>query len=33
VPQELWQSDPEGERGGPLMARAQALFDCGTGGA
>ncbi len=33
VPQELWQSDPEGGRGGPLMARAQALFDCGTGGA
>jgi 4-amino-4-deoxy-L-arabinose transferase-like glycosyltransferase len=33
VPQELWQSDPEGERGGPPMARAQALFDCGTGGA
>ena len=33
VPQELWQSDPEEERGGPPMARAQALFDCGTGGA
>jgi hypothetical protein len=33
VPQELWQSDFEGERGGPPMARAQALFDCGTGGA
>jgi hypothetical protein len=31
VPQELWQSDPEG--GGPPMARARALFDCGPGGA
>jgi hypothetical protein len=32
VPQALWQSDPEGEGVGPPMARARALFDCGTGG-
>jgi 4-amino-4-deoxy-L-arabinose transferase-like glycosyltransferase len=30
VPQELWQSDPEG--GGPPTARVRALFDCGPGG-
>jgi hypothetical protein len=33
VPQELWQSDPEGGGGGPPMARARALFDCSPGGA
>ena len=33
VPQELWQSDLEGGRGGSPKARIQALFDCGTGGA
>jgi 4-amino-4-deoxy-L-arabinose transferase-like glycosyltransferase len=32
VPQELWQSDPEGGGGGPPMARARALFDCSPGG-
>ena len=32
VPQEQWQSDPEGV-GGPPMARARALLDCGTRGA
>jgi len=33
VPQELWQSNPEGGGGGgPPMARARALYDCGAGG-
>jgi hypothetical protein len=32
IPQELWQSDPGGEGGGPPMARARALYDCGVGG-
>ncbi len=32
VPQELWQSDPEGGGGAPPMVRARALYDCGAGG-
>jgi hypothetical protein len=31
APQNLWQSGPEGGGGGPQMARARVLFDCGTG--
>jgi hypothetical protein len=32
VPQELWQSDPEGGGGWPPVMRARALFDCGMAG-
>jgi hypothetical protein len=32
VPQELWQTSTDSERGGPPTARVRALFDCGPAG-